>query len=101
MTTATTSNPFRIVPIPAGAVEFSEGADVDTATPFRSFVGEMHLIERDDNEGDIEVYITGVQHSDGRVERRIAVHLLHWDTPDNRRAGATGRRSVGRQRGGG
>jgi hypothetical protein len=56
--------------------------DTDTATPFRSFVGDQWVIERsDNNEGDIEVYITRIQSADGLVDRKIAVSQLHWENP--------------------
>src|SRR3954454_11130033 len=48
----------------------------------RRSVGDQWVIERSDNhEGDIEVYITGIQSPDGLVDRKIAVSPLHWGNP--------------------
>ena len=78
MTHTTTSD----VPLPAGAVHVDEWADLSTPTPFRSFVGDQWVIERSDNhEGDIEVYITGIQSPDGLIDRKIAVSPLHRENP--------------------
>jgi hypothetical protein len=76
-----TTNHLADVPLPAGATQVYDWDDTSTDTPSRYWRGSSWLIDANDLRGaeDIEVFIDGVQHADGRVERFVHVHQTHSD----------------------
>ena len=87
----TTTDQLANVPHPAGATKvddwFNPDAPVGTIVSYvgpdtaRYFTGTSRVVDRDDNDEDIDVSIEGEQYVDGRVQRHIVVHHLHGDEP--------------------
>jgi hypothetical protein len=76
----TTTNPDFA--FPAGAIKVDDWMDTGTpASPFRYFEGTRWLVDRNNRDEDIDLYIAGIQHTDGSVSREIVVHELHADEP--------------------
>jgi hypothetical protein len=70
------------VPIPIGATETSDWADIGTPTEFRSFAGPIRTIPNlfEWDGGPATVAVNGTQLTDGTVEERfIRVDGLGWD----------------------
>ncbi|MDT5057713.1 hypothetical protein [Mycobacterium sp.] len=70
------------VPLPAGATETSDWADVGSPDEFRSFTGPTWTIPglQYSNGDDAAVFIYGTQLADGTVEERcIRLGGVHWD----------------------
>jgi hypothetical protein len=70
------------VPIPAGATDISEWADVGHPDEFRSFTGPTWTIPglQYSSGEDAAVLIYGTQLADGTVEERcIRLGGVHWD----------------------
>lgn len=83
-----TNDPYPDVPIPAGADEVYNWADVGTPHAYRCFTASRRVIDFDLGENfsrpwtaDIEVRVEGVQYPDGRVRREVVVDQLHADAP--------------------
>ena len=55
----TTNNPYPHIPAPPGA------AHVDAWEPYRTFIGQMRIIDRDCDDGAIEVYVNTAPSSAG------------------------------------
>ena len=66
------------VPVPHGAVDVGDWADVGTPDPFRCFTGSPRVINLDDRDVDVEVRVDGTQYING-VDRGIAVHIFTDD----------------------
>ena len=87
----TTTDQLANVPHPAGATKvddwFNPDALIGTIVSYvgpdtaRYFTGTSWVVDRDDNDEDIDVSIVGDQYVDGRVQRQIVVHHLHGDEP--------------------
>ena len=87
----TTTDQLANVPHPAGATKvddwFNPDALIGTIVSYvgpdtaRYFTGTSWVVDRDDNDEDIDVSIEGEQYVDGRVQRHIVVHHLHGDEP--------------------
>jgi hypothetical protein len=69
-----TIDPYASIPFPAGAVKVDEWVDLTTQTLFRFFKGSRRLVERPDRE-DVDVWIVGLQYTDGTIARDIVVHV--------------------------
>ena len=77
MPTTRTTDGFANLPLPAGAVRV-----YDDDGGYRVFDGTTRTIQRNGRyQEDVMVRLQGVQHSDGRVERQIAVSPLTQDQP--------------------
>lgn len=69
MTTTASYSP----PVPAGATDVSEWADVGHPDQFRTFTGPEWVV------GDLVVQVYGTQLFNGTVEQRCVRALIHWD----------------------
>jgi hypothetical protein len=84
-TTVPTENPHPNIPFPPGAVKVDDWCD-STDTASRYFEGRNREVQwpsksRCCPNKAIEVFVSGIQHADGRIDPEIVVHQLHSDYP--------------------
>jgi hypothetical protein len=77
-------NRHPAIPLPAGACTAGDWIDVGGDSPLRYFECRRRIIARrdpDDELADIEVYVAGMQRTDGSADPEICVHQLHRNMP--------------------
>ena len=77
-------NRHAAIPLPAGACTADDWIDVGGDSPLRYFECRRRIIARrdpDDELADIEVYVAGMQRTDGSADPEICVHQLHGNMP--------------------
>jgi hypothetical protein len=76
-TTIRPVNPYPNTPAPVGAREVHDWVDLTAKHAHRYFVGRTFEVQRDDDRavipGPIEVFLNGIQYSDGLVEPVVTI----------------------------
>jgi hypothetical protein len=81
-TPTTTATDLPNVPHPAGASKVHDWDQIRVGGPTGYWRGSPWRIDRYDVQSgakDVEVFIDGIQHHDGRVERYVHVYEMHPD----------------------